>query len=117
MKLTSIQVFKLMYCALDDLWSNNKDDKLAIYLSEANPFICEEGSADPVVYNDFKQYFGEEQELYDYGYECITDYLRKLDSFYGDILSLFLMISLDEYQKKAIYNLSLSEEQLKQQHI
>lgn len=117
MKLTSIQVFKLMYCALDDLWSTNNDEKLAIYLSEANPFACEEGSADPVVYNDFKNHFGKERELCDYGYEFITDYLKKLDPFYGDILSSFLTIALDEYQKKAIYNLSLSEEQLKEQHI
>ena len=117
MKLTSIQVFKLMYCILDDLWSNRKDEKLAIYLSEANPFLCDEGSADPVVYNDFKKFFGDEKELFDYGYECIVDYLKKLDPFYGDILSLFLEITLNEYQKKAINYLSLTQEQLKEQHI
>ena len=117
MKLTAIQIFTLMYCVLDDAWSIYKDEKLAIYLSEANPFVCDDESADPVVFNDFKKQYGTERELNDYGYGFIVEYLAQLDSYYGDILSFFKTLVLDEYKKKAAQLLSFSKEQLKQKYI
>ena len=117
MKLSSIQVFKLMYCALDGIWSNSKDEKLSIFLSDANPFLCVDGSADPVVYNDFAKSFGEDKELKDFGYSIIIDYLTKLDNYYGDILSYFKSLTEQEYIKISTENLSLPDDELKRRHI
>ena len=117
MKLKAIQLFILMYCVLDDLWVKTKNDKLSIYLSEANPFLCEEGSADPDLYIDFKKQFNKEKEYDDYGYSFLINYFKKLDNYYGDILSIFKTVSKDEYINKTKNNMTLTHEELKKQHI
>ena len=117
MYLTAYQVFVFMYCILDDIWATNNDEHLSIYLSEANPFACDEGSADPIVFNDFVKLFGANQILDDFGYEIIVKYLKQLDSYYGDILVFFFKISKSEYIEKCQKLITLSKEELKKQHI
>lgn len=117
MKYQAIQIFKLMYCALDDLWSKTNDVGLSIYLSEANPFLCEKGSADPIVYNDFAKLFGEEKEIDDFGYAFIITYLKQLDTYYGDILSNFAKLTREEYVAICERNISLSDEELKNKYV
>lgn len=117
MKLKAIQLFTFMYCVLDDLWIKTKNNNLSIYLADANPFICDEGSADPALYAAFKKQFGEEKEFDDYGYSFLINYFEKIDKYYGDILSLFKTISKDEYIDKTKSNMMLTYEELKKEHI
>ena len=100
MKLNAIDVYKNMFFVLDEIWAKNKDEMLSIFLSEADPTLCQEGSADPIVYEDFLKFCPKEIETNDFGYEYILNYLSNLDSYYGDIKSFFLTISKESFVDK-----------------
>lgn len=114
MKLDRITLFKLMFCALDEVWAQNKADNLSDYLDEASPFYCEEGSFDPAVYDEFCLAYNRwEYGFANYGYEFILWYLDNLDSYYGDIKSFFLRKTKDQYIEFCQHNIVMSEEELK----
>lgn len=92
------QLFKLMICVLAEIWKESPNDGLGSYLDEANPFCVEEGSFDPAVYEDFKESYNKWKNSFDdYGYNFICNYLKKLDSYYGDIYGLFSRLSKEAY--------------------
>ena len=89
-------IFQLMYLTLEKLINKDSDDKLN-FLEDANPYILEgENSCDPFVYIEFRNAF-KDSDSKDYGYDFILSYLQKLDSYYGDLYSLFKNISKEEY--------------------
>ncbi len=92
-----IQVLKLMYLALNKEWEKDKNELFGLYLSEADPFLTGDDSADSAIFADFLKRFEEYGTYEDYGYEFILKYLNDLDPFYGDIKGYFLKISKQEY--------------------
>ena len=89
-------IYQLLYLVLEKLINKNSDESMQSYLEDANPYIVEgENSCDPFVYIEFKNAFKESDSI-DYGYEFILNYLKNLDSYYGDIYSLF-KLSKEEY--------------------
>ena len=117
MKLSSIQVFKLMYFALDEIWNKTHDDELGVYLSDANPLLCDEGSADPVVYSRFSLLFGSDRNLDDYGWTFVQEYLKQLDGYYGDVHGRFLTLSKEDYLLICEENMSLSDAELEEKYL
>ena len=115
MLIKSITLYKIMYCILSDIWAINKNEKLAVFLADANPFLCEEGSADPIVYNNFVNLYTEDKSD-DYGYDFIANYLANLDNYYGNILQHFKTITFEEYVNKYKSIISLSDEELKNKY-
>ncbi|MBR4830367.1 MAG: hypothetical protein IKZ96_01190 [Bacilli bacterium] len=81
--MNSWDIFKILYYALDSEWEKSKNVVLGDFLSEMNPFIFEgEGSADPVIYNEFKSKFNEEFNAtckIDEGYSFCKKYIEELN--------------------------------------
>jgi len=92
-------IYNLMYLVLEELNEEKPIENLSNYLSDANPYIWEgEMSGDPLVYNQFKEaYLKGEINTEDYGYVFICEYLRNLDPYYGDIYSVFVSLTKEEY--------------------
>ena len=107
-----IQVFKLMYLALNKEWETDKNELFGLYLSEADPFLTGDDSADPAVFDDFLECFGKYGSYDDYGYEFIINYLNDLDTYYGDIKKYFLQIDKQEYIKLAEQYSHLSDREI-----
>ena len=48
-------------------------------------------------FDDFKSKYSEWNKHDDYSYEFVCDYLKNLDPYYGDIYSIFMQLSKEEY--------------------
>ncbi len=107
-----IQLFKLMYLALTKEWEKEKDEQFGLYLSEADPFITGDDSADPVVFEDFKKAFETKGSYDNYGYDFILKYLSDLDPFYGDIKKHFARIDRQQYVADSEKYSLMSDEEL-----
>lgn len=107
-----IQLFKLMFLALTKEWEKEKDEQFGLYLSEADPFVTGDDSADPVIFEDFKKEFEINGSYRDYGYDFILKYLSNLDSFYGDIKKYFARIGRQQYIADSEKYSSMSDEEL-----
>lgn len=101
MKTTEYELFKKMYLILNDLWENNQEEDLRIYVSDANPLFNEDGrSLDPVVFEDFKNLYKQKKDSGISDYDFIIYYLENLDPYYGDIKKYFVSIPKDECETK-----------------
>ena len=107
-----IQILKLMYLALNKEWEKDKNELSGLYLSEADPFLTGDDSADPAVFDDFIKCFEKYGSYDDYGYEFIIKYLNDLDPYYGDIKKYFLRIDKQEYIKMSEYFSQLSDKEI-----
>ena len=92
-----IQIFKLMYLALNKEWEKEKNELFGLYLSEADPFLTGDDSADPAIFADFLKCFEIWGAYDEYGYEFIIKYLTDLDPYYGDLKKYFLNIDKQTY--------------------
>lgn len=92
-----IQVLKLMYLALNEEWEKDKDDLFGLFLSEADPFLTGDDSADPAIFADFLKCFEKYGTYDEYGYDFILKFLTDLDPYYGDIKKRFLNINKQKY--------------------
>ena len=91
-------IFQLMFLILDELNEEKKNENLITYLTDANPFMRRgETSVDEVVYSEFKESFLKYDNKDDYSYNFICYYLKNLDPYYGDIYSIFITLTKDEY--------------------
>ena len=103
-------IYQLMFIILDELNDENKNENLIAYLTDANPFMRDgENSVDVLVYEDFKNKYLNYENKNDFSYDFVCDYLKNLDSYYGDILSIFKTLSKEEYVdtwKNILYNYS-----------
>ena len=107
-----IQLFKLMYLALEKEWEAQKDELLGLYLSEADPFITGNDSADPVIFEDFIKCFEKYGSYDEYGYQFIIKYLSELDPYFGDIKKYFLKIDKDKYIKESDIYSKMSDNEI-----
>ena len=107
-----IQIFKLMYLSLSSIWKHDQDTLFGLYLSEADPFVTGDDSADPVIYEDFLASFKQYGTYDDYGYDFIIKYLSNLDPYYGDLLSRFLTISKQQFIQESKENVLLTDEEI-----
>ena len=107
-----IQILKLMHIALTKEWEKEKDKKLGLYLSEADPFVTGDDSVDPVVFEDFKSAFEKYGTYDEYGYAFIDKYLGELDPFYGDLKRFFARIEKQQYLIDSEKYSSMSDEEL-----
>ena len=101
MKTDAYNLFKSLFLILDKMWEENQDEELRIYLSDADPMFCENGtSSDPAVFEEFEKMYNEKktEDLSDYSF--IVYYLEHLDSFYGDIKKFFVRISEEDFDKQ-----------------
>ena len=107
-----IQVFKLMYLALNAEWEKDKNELFGLFLSESDPFLTGDDSADPAVFNDFLKCFEKYGTYDEYGYGFILKYLANLDSFYGDIKKYFLNIDKNKYIEDSEKYSQLSDDEI-----
>lgn len=92
-----IQILKLMYLALNREWEKDKDELFGLYLSEADPFLTGDDSADSSIFADFLKCFEKYGTYDEFGYDFILKYLTNLDPYYGDIKKYFLDIDKKKY--------------------
>ncbi len=101
-----------MHIALTKEWEKEKDEKLGLFLSEADPFVTGDDSVDPVVFEDFKSAFEKYGTYDEYGYAFIDKYLGELDPFYGDLKRFFARIAKQQYLIDSKKYSSMSDEEL-----
>lgn len=107
-------IYQLMYLVLNELSEDTNEENVINYLSDANPFMRQgETSVDEVVYEEFKTKFLDNEDKEDYCYNFICDYLRNLDPYYGDIYSIFKLLSKEEYIDTCLNIIDNYPEQLK----
>ena len=96
--MDSFIIFQFMFLILDALNDENERENLIVYLSDANPYIWEgETSADPIVFDEFDKKYSKYADKSDFAYFFICDYLKNIDPYYGDIYSIFMQLSKEEY--------------------
>lgn len=97
----SKKLFKTMYLILDEIWEETQAENLRIYISDADPFLCDdEESADPVVLEDFCILYDKMKDSKMSDYDFIIYYLENLDPYYGDIKQYFLSCTRYEFEKR-----------------
>ena len=58
MNVTVREAYETMFLVLDAAWDEERSEVLGRYLSDANPFLWEDGkSADPAIWGDFEKRF------------------------------------------------------------
>ena len=107
-----IQILKLMYLALNKEWEKDKNELFGLYLSEADPFLTGDDSADPAIYDEFVKCFEKYGTYDDYGYDFILKYLSDLDPYYGNINQYFLNINKQKYIEDSEKYSSLSDKEI-----
>ena len=115
--MTIIQLYLTMFEGLDKIWKENKNEDLACYLSEIDPYMCYSEktgksciSVDPCGYTDFKKFmlgrFPDGIIPKDKSYECIKEFLSTtFDSFWPGVSKSFRSISYEEWDR--LYELAL----------
>ena len=95
------KLFATMYKVLNEIWESTQAEDLRIYVSDADPFLCDDGeSADPVVSEDFNALYEQKRGSNITDYDFIIYYLENLDPYYGDIKKYFITVSKEEFEKK-----------------
>ena len=107
-----IQVFKLMYVVLNKEWEKEKDKLFGLYLSEADPFLTGNDSADSSVFAGFLKCFEKYGTYDEFGYDFVLKYLAVLDPYYGDIKKYFSNISKQEYIDSSEKYSKLNDEEI-----
>lgn len=78
--MRKVELFCMMFYALDAQWEENGNRELGDFLSRANPFLfADEGSADPAVYADFCRRIPETIPI-EKSYEIARGYVQTLGS-------------------------------------
>lgn len=95
--MDSFTLFQIMYIVLDSLNDEEPDEKVSLFLTDANPFLREgENSVDVVVYKDFKEKYDKCYDHNNYSYDFICDYLKNIE-YYENLYEMFKKISKDDY--------------------
>lgn len=93
--MNNFEFFSLIFFMLDACWDDNKDDNLGHFLSEMNPYLWDDiGSADPAVYEEFKNFMKNKTLGNDNGFSLAKDYLKTV-TFYPNLDKY-----LDEYDQE-----------------
>lgn len=100
MTTEKFKLFKAIYNILDSIWKDNQQEDLAIYLSEADPTLWENESADPAVFSEFCQIYDNCNDKNMSNYDFSIYYLEHFDPYYGDIKKYFTQIPRDECEAK-----------------
>lgn len=96
-------IFIALYRALNCLYDEAPNERLRVYLSDANPYIyADRTSADPAVYSDFCEFLDKQFHKEDYpieeSYSIVKSYLESdYLSYYGNFVKTFEDISLEEW--------------------
>lgn len=91
--MNNFEFFSLIFFMLNACWEECKDDNLAHFLSEMNPYLWDSiGSADPAVYAEFLDFMKDKTLGEDNGFQLAKDYLKTV--FYPNLEKY-----LDEYDQ------------------
>ena len=92
--MNNFELFSLIFFMLNACWEDNKDENLAHFLSEMNPYLWEEEmSADPAWYEEFKDFMRNKTIGTDNGFQLAKEFLKSIE-FYKDLDKY-----LDEYDQ------------------
>lgn len=95
--MDSFTTFQLMYLILYALNEEKSDEKVVLFLTDANPFMrTGENSVDVVVYNDFKKKYDDYSDHSDYSYEFVCKYLKEIE-YYKNLYKMFSKITKEDY--------------------
>ena len=93
--MNNFEFFSLIFFMLNACWEENKDENLGYFLSEMNPYLWVDiGSADPAVYEEFKEFMKDKSLGTDNGFSLAKEYLRTAVFYKG------LEKYLDEYDQE-----------------
>ena len=93
--MNNFELFSLIFFMLNACWEENKDENLAHFLIEMNPYLLEaEMSADPAWYEEFKTFMKDKTLGNDNGFQLAKDYLKTIDFYKG------MEKYLDEYDQE-----------------
>ena len=82
--MNTFEYFSLIFFMLDACWEDTKDTNLGQFLSEMNPYMWgTEDSADPAVYEEFKEFMKDKNLGKDNGFELAKEYLKTIDFYPG----------------------------------
>lgn len=83
--MNNFEFFSLIFLLLDERWEECKDDNLAHFLSEMNPYLWDSlCSADPAVYEEFKDFMKDKTIGSDNGFSLVNSYLDTV-TFYPNL--------------------------------
>ena len=76
--MNRLELYRMIFYALDAQWDESENRELGDFLSRANPFLfADEGSADPAVYADFCRRIPEAIPI-EKSYEIARGYVQTL---------------------------------------
>ena len=76
--------FSLIYLLLNHCREENQNEDLDCFLSKMDPYIwADEGSGDPAVYDEFKQFMKGKTLGEDNGFQLAKDYLKTITFYPG----------------------------------
>lgn len=82
--MNNFEFFSLIFFMLNACWEDNKDENLAHFLSEMNPYLWnDETSADPAWYEEFKEFMKGKSLGKDNGFQLAKEYLKTIDFYPG----------------------------------
>ena len=114
--MTQFELFCTVFYAIDAIWwktggekfikSNGKNNEvqnedLRMFLSDANPFLwAGEISADPAMYEDFREIITQENIPIEESYDYASQYIDSLTYYYADgVLEAFRTITRSEWDE------------------
>lgn len=83
--MNNFEFFSLIFLLLEERWEECKDENLAYFLSEMNPYLFTNiGSADPAVYAEFLDFMKDKTLGEDNGFSLVNSYLDTV-TFYPNL--------------------------------
>ncbi len=82
--MNNFEFFSLIFLLLNHGWQKTKDDEHAVFLDAMNPYLwADEGSGEPAVYDEFKQFMKGKTLGEDNGFQLAKDYLKTITYYPG----------------------------------
>ena len=101
--MSNFELFTMLFFEFDYVFEKQavKDDGLAQYLSEINPFLWTDcTSSDPAHFSRFESFMAGKTVGEDFGYSLIAEFLKSED-FYSCARDYFLSISKGDFAEHA----------------
>ncbi len=91
--------YQLMYLIMTELYEEKPDEKVALFLSDANPYTRDvPSSADCSIYDGYKRLYDCEPTHEDFSYNVVVKFLKGMN-YYRGVFELFSSLSREEYVK------------------
>ena len=77
--MTKFELFAMIFYALDAYYEEDTPEEINVFLSDMCPFtFADEGSADPVVYEDYCKFVGNKEIVLENSFSLAKEYVYQI---------------------------------------